>query len=137
MMKYISVLETLKRQRIQRFVNGSVFICFAVFYIAHLKELNNASASRFPIKMRIILVTALLYLGQTILNKILLWRILMIEYLMLILWILYSYTFCFFDELDWNLKYKGLAFVSCYFLIKGTLACLAFFFTLLLKPINK
>ena len=133
-----NLAHILRNDKNQRIINGIIFLCLLVWMIAKLKYVYYASDVMVHYKYGLLKVFILTYLAQTILNKNWLNYLIRGIYVALIVYILFTYIYSFFDKNDFAMQKEfGVLIKSCGTLVKLFILFTFLWFTNKTKPINK
>jgi hypothetical protein len=135
MQRLIQILSTDKNQRI---INGLIFLILLFWITAKLKYVQYASGDMVHYKYYLLLLIALIYLSQTILNKTWINFITRGFYAILIGYVLCTYIYSFFDENDFVAhKEYGALIKSGQTFFKLAILSVILWFTITIRPISK
>jgi len=135
MPRLIQILSTDKNQRI---INGLIFLILLFWITAKLKYVHYASSDMVHYKYYLLLLIALIYLSQTILNKTWINFITRGFYAILIGYVLCTYIYSFFDENDFVAhKEYGALIKSGQTFVKLAILSVILWFTITISPIAK
>lgn len=122
------------RPKVQRVVNALSFVLVVIaWYLSnrfHVLMDSNSDHAKFEL----LGILATSYLFQVFLNSKLIWKLLVIVYYNLLLYILFAFVYVFFDEYDRTLVWYGLIGVISWTSLKMVVSILLLVITCLLKP---
>jgi hypothetical protein len=135
MQRLIQILSTDKNQRI---INGLIFLILLFWITAKLKYVHYASGDMVHYKYYLLLLIALIYLSQTILNKTWINFITRGFYAILIGYVLCTYIYSFFDENDFVAqKEYGALIKSGQTFVKLAILSVILWLAITIRPISK
>ena len=128
----------LKDNKIQRIINGIIFLCLLIWIITKLNYVFYASGIMVHYKYYLLKLLTLMYLFQTILNRKWLNSMTKGFYATLAIYFIIAYIYSFFDENDYHMqKDYGVLIKSWETFIKLCLLFLILWFTNKITPIKK
>lgn len=128
--------DIINVQTTQRAINCLILVVLLVFLSTQASNSYHSSDVRSIWKMRLIFFNCLIVLSQIIFNSIHVWRILVLEAIVLILWVLFGFVYCFVDPNDHILKVKGALKLAQMTFVKLVLVVTGLHIQLKLKPIK-
>ncbi len=132
-----NLTRILSNDKNQRIINGIIFLCLLIWIIAKLRYVYYASASMIHYKYDLLKLIALIYLAQTILNRTWLNSITNGIYALLMLYVMYTYIYSFFDENDFVMqKEYGVLIKTWGTFIKLSILFIILRFTKKIRPIK-
>lgn len=121
----------------QRIVNGIIFLCLLIWIIAKLRDVSYASDIVVHYKYDLLKLVSLIYLAQTFLNRTWLNSITKGIYVALIVYVLYTYIYSFFDENDFVMQKEYGALIKTWgTFVKVSILFLILWFTNRIRPIK-
>ncbi len=130
-----NLISLLKKDRNRRIINGIIFLGLLIWIIAKLKYVYTASDIRIHYKYDLIKLMTLIYLVQAIINKIWFNWIIKGIYVALMVYVLYSYIYSFFDKYEIALRGEyGIPIKTWGTFLKLLILLLILWFTNKLKP---
>jgi hypothetical protein len=132
-----NLTEILSKDKNQRIINGIIFLFLLIWIIAKLKYVYYASGIMVHYKYDLLKFIALIYLAQTIFNKTWLNSITNGIYVILMVYVLYTYIYSFFDENDFVMqKEYGILIKSLETFVKLSILFIILWFTIKIRPIK-
>ena len=132
-MKRLSFI--LKDKKSQRIINGVIFLFLIIWIITKLRHVYYASGIAVHYRFYLLKVIALIYLAQTILNKIWLNSLIKGIYIVLIIYVVVTYVYAFFDQHDHVMtKQFGVLIKSWGTIVKLSLLFILLWITHKMKP---
>lgn len=127
--------DILRNDKNQRNINGFIFLCLLIWIITQLRYVYYASDIRVHNKYDLLKLVSLIYLAQTILNRTWLNFTTKGVYAALIVYVLYTYFYSFYDEDDFVMqKEYGVLIKSWGTFVKLSILLLLLWFTNKIKP---
>lgn len=125
----------LEKSKNQKIINGIISIILIIWIIAKWRYVEMASDIIVIQKYKVLKIISLIYLFQTFKNKVWLSTLLRSIYLVIVIYIIYTYVYAFFDENDYTMqKENGIVIKSLETTIKLTIFLVLIWFTDKMKP---
>ena len=132
-----NLTQILSKDKNQRIINGAIFLILFLWSISKLRFVHLSSDIRVHNKQDLLMLIALIYLTQTILNKLWLNFITNFIYILLIGYVVYSYVYAYFDNNDIVMRQEyGVLIKSWGTLVKLTILIVILWFTMKIRPIK-
>lgn len=127
----------LSNHKNQRMINGIIFLCLLAWIIAKLRYVYYASDILVHYKYDLLKLITLTYLAQTILNSNWLNSVIKGIYVALIIDVLGTFIYSFFDENDFVLQKEfGVLIKSWGTLVKLSILFIILWFTNKIRPVK-
>lgn len=121
----------------QRMINGIIFLCLLAWIIAKLRYVYYASDITVHYKYDLLKLITLTYLAQTILNRNWLNSVIKGIYVALIIFVLCTFIYSFFDENDFVMQKEfGVLIKSWGTLVKLSILFIILWFTNKIRPVK-
>ena len=131
--------KILGKESNQRIING--FIAFFIFFSIFLKSdyVLYSSDIRIHYKYHLAIFIALIYFTQFLLNKIWINRLINILYIVLFIYVVFTYIYIFFDSNDWFLQHheNGVMIKTIGAILKILIITILIYLTNKTNPITK
>lgn len=130
-----NLAHILRNDKNQRIINGIIFLCLLAWIIAKLRYVYYASDIMVHYKYNLLKVFTLTYFVQIILNRIWLNDLIKGIYIALIVYVLVTYIYSFFDQNDFVMQKEfGVLIKSWGTLIKLLILFIFLWFNNKIKP---